>query len=576
MIKEQIKNLIEKSVRSLYSDIQDKEIYFTVEHPADLSHGDYSSNVSLILSKKLGLSPKEVAEKIILEINKSLPENILKVNIAGPGFINFYFKNDFFLENIKKIITNGEKFGSSELGKNKKVLVDYSGPNIAKPFTVGHLRSTIIGDVLANILVFLGYKVIRDNHLGDWGTQFGKQMVAIEKWGSLEALEKSENKVKYLVDLYVKFHEESEKDISLEDLARNRFADLERGEKKAREMYDTTIKYSLEYFDSVYKRLKVNPFDTTLGESFYREYMKGILDELEKRGVARESEGALAVFFNDEKFPPFLIRKANGSTLYATSDLASDKYRLNTYGDDLIIINETGTEQILHFKQLFETEKMLGWIKDGQRVHISHGMYRFKEGKMSTRKGNVIWLEEIIDEAVNKAREINSDVAEEVAISAIKFNDLKRESKQDINFDWKGILDLRGDSGPYLQYSYARANSVLEKAKNENIKAEIKIGKKDAEQNEEGDEKGNEISHLEKIIYYFPEVVERAGKEYSPHYIATYLIEIAGAFNSFYAKEQIVNRDDENSAYRVAITKAFSIVMKNGLNLLGIPVLEKM
>ncbi|MDO8575633.1 MAG: arginine--tRNA ligase [bacterium] len=576
MIKEQIKNLIEKSVRSLYSDIQDKEIYFTVEHPADLSHGDYSSNVSLILSKKLGLSPKEVAEKIILEINKSLPENILKVNIAGPGFINFYFKNDFFLENIKKIITNGEKFGSSELGKNKKVLVDYSGPNIAKPFTVGHLRSTIIGDVLANILVFLGYKVIRDNHLGDWGTQFGKQMVAIEKWGSLEALEKSENKVKYLVDLYVKFHEESEKDISLEDLARNRFADLERGEKKAREMYDTTIKYSLEYFDSVYKRLKVNPFDTTLGESFYREYMKGILDELEKRGVARESEGALAVFFNDEKFPPFLIRKANGSTLYATSDLASDKYRLNTYGDDLIIINETGTEQILHFKQLFETEKMLGWIKDGQRVHISHGMYRFKEGKMSTRKGNVIWLEEIIDEAVNKAREINSDVAEEVAISAIKFNDLKRESKQDINFDWKGILDLRGDSGPYLQYYYARANSVLEKAKNENIKAEIKIGKKDAEQNEEGDEKGNEISHLEKIIYYFPEVVERAGKEYSPHYIATYLIEIAGAFNSFYAKEQIVNRDDENSAYRVAITKAFSIVMKNGLNLLGIPVLEKM
>jgi len=302
--------------------------------------------------------------------------------------------------------------------------------------------------------------------------------------------------------------------------------------------------------------------------------MPSVIEELTKKGIARESEGALAVFFDDEKYPPLLVRRSDGATLYATRDLASDKYRKDTYGDDVIILNEVGSEQMLHFRQLFETEKMLGWFSLGQRVHIAHGMYRFKDGKMSTRKGNVIWLDDIIDQAVNKAKEVTSagndkydekeknEIAEKVAIGAIKFNDLKRESTKDIVFDWDEIMNLKGDTGPYIQYTLARIKAIEKKAIEEGIEISENI-----------DEKND----LVKILTRFPYYVEFSAKQYEVNHIATYLLNLASSFNSYYGENIIVDKDNKiKSSERLALAKAVSVVLQNGMNLLGVPIIDRM
>lgn len=565
MIKDEITDLIKKVLAELGIDIKSQP-NFSVEHPDILTQGDYSTNVALILAKQMKKNPVRLAGEIVQKINQIKPSEISKVEVAGPGFINFYLAPEFFASQTKEILKKGKKFGRNKIGKRKKVIVEYSSPNIAKPFTVGHLRSTIIGDAVANILDFSGYKVIRDNHLGDWGTQFGKLIVALKKWSSLEAIEKSEKPIKDLVDLYVKFHDEAEKEPEgnkvLENEARAWFTKLEQGNKEAKKIWQKCIKLSMKEFERIYKVLDVK-FDTAYGESFFEDKMAAVIADVKKAGIARESEGAYLVFFDNEKYPPFMLLKSDGSSLYALRDLATDKWRKKKYGQEVVIINEVGGEQSLHFKQLFETEKLLGYVKGGERVHVAHGLYRFKEGKMSTRKGNVIWLDDVIAEAVERAGAINKETAEIVAMGALKFNDLKREARGDINFDWDEILNLKGDSGPYLQYSCVRAKAILEKAKQEKVKANYK-------------KVGTEISNLEKIIYRFPEVVERAGREYAPHYLALYLIQLAGEFNTFYGQGKIVDKSDAGSAYKLALTSAFVTVVQNGLSLLGIKVPERM
>lgn len=556
-ITNKIKDLIKIAGNNLGLDL----VVVNIEHPDDIANGDYSTNVALAYAKVLGKSPREIADQIKNHIEKNLPKEISKVEVAGAGFINFYLSRGFFSASIGEIIQN-EKFGNSNIGDGQKVVVEYSSPNIAKPFTVGHLRSTIIGDSVANILSALGYDVIRDNHLGDWGTQFGKMIVAIKKWGDIEKIKKSEKPVHDLVELYIKFHDEAEKDKALDDEARQWFVKLEEGDDEAGTIWSFCISRSIDSFKQIYKQLGVSGFDTWLGESVAGKYIQDVVSELEDKKLLKESEGATLIFFEGEKLPPLMIKKSDGSTLYATRDLATDFMRRKEYGNDVKIINEVGGEQSLYFKQLFETEKMLGWFEEGDRVHVAHGLYRFKEGKMSTRKGNVIWLEEVIAEAISRAGEINKDTAKEVGIGALKFNDLKRESSQDIVFDWDEILSLKGDSGPYLQYAFVRAFSIVEKAEGANIKMSV-------------DNAPENITNLEKILYRFPEVVSRAGEEYSPHYIATYLMELASAFSNFYAQGLIVSVEPD-SVYKVAITKAFSIVMKRGLELLGIPVLTRM
>ncbi len=533
------------------------------EHPAELAHGDYSTNAALVSAKELKLTPRVLAEKIVAVLRENPIKEVAKIEIAGAGFINFYLSTEFLAREVDGILKQGEDFGRQNIGKKKKVLVEFSSPNIAKPFTIGHLRSTIIGDAVAKILSFLGFAVIRDNHLGDWGTQFGKLIVAIKKWGGMNEIAKSPAPVRKLVDLYVRFHTEAKKDPELEDEARQWFVKLEQGEREARSLWEQCVTWSLKEFETLYTRLGV-AFDTAYGESFYEDKITTVVRELEEKKLLRESEGARLVFFPDEVLPSLMILKKDGATLYATRDVATERWRKKEYGDDLVIANETGTEQSLYFKQLFMVEEMLGWFRRGERVHIGHGLTRGKEGKMSTREGTAIWLEEVLDEAVKRAATINPETAEAVGIGALKFNDLKREARQDIVFDWDEILNLKGDSGPYLQYSYARARSVLKKA--EELEVQPQVGK---------EVEPREPTILERLLYRFPEVVERAGREYEPHFITTYLTELAGEFNNWYAHNRILDAGDEAS-YRVTLTEAFATVMKNGLTLLGIPVLEKM
>lgn len=558
MIQEKIKSLIKESLKNL----EIEEVTFVVEHPADLEMGDYSTNVVMVLSKTLKSNPKEVAEKIVEEINKNKIPEIEKVEVAGPGFINFFLSKEFFVESVNEILENKENFGRNTQGNGKKVIVEYSSPNIAKPFTVGHLRSTIIGQAIANILSFSGYEVLKDNHLGDWGTQFGKMIVAIKKFGNESEIENSERPVKNLVELYVRFHDEAEKNKELEDEARAWFTKLEQGDVEARRLWQKCVDWSMVEFEKIYKRLGVS-FDMMLGESFFEDKMKSVLEDLDKTDFYKESENAKLVFFSDEKYPPLMIQKKDGSTLYATRDLATDKYRRDKWNPDLVI-NEVGKEQSLYFQQLFETEEMLGYFKKEQRVHVAHGLYRFKEGKMSTRKGNVIWLEDILDEGILRASKINPETAEVVGMGAIKFNDLKSESSKDIVFNWDEILNLEGDSGPYIQYSYVRTQAVLRKAKEMNIVSNVHNSVES-------------IFTLEKLLYRFPEVVSLSAKQYSPHSVAQYLLNVAHEFSSFYGNNQILNNEDISaSSYKLAIVEATSYVFKNGLNLLGIESPEKM
>ncbi|MEI8249313.1 MAG: arginine--tRNA ligase [Candidatus Taylorbacteria bacterium] len=566
-----------------------------LEYPENPAHGDYSSNVAMVNAKKLGTAPRMLAEKIVESFKQNKPSCVQEVSIAGPGFINFTLTNNAVSEYTRTILKEGVNFGKQDIGRGKTVLVEYSSPNIAKPFTVGHLRSTIIGDSIATILTTLGYTVIRDNHLGDWGTQFGKLIVALDKWGDLNKVKTSTEPIKELVDLYVRFHDEVEGAqesgntslaTDLEEQARGAFQTLEsdilngRDNSELVKTWKTCIELSKKEFDKVYARLGVSfdskRGDTELGESFYISADKSqpVMDQLKVKNILKESEGAQVVFFEGpacagrEKYPPLIIQKSNGASIYATRDLAADWYRKQTYGKkgNLTIINEVGSEQTLYFRQLFEVEKMLGWFTDGERVHVSHGLYRFRDGKMSTRKGNVIWLDDIITEAEARAAKIHEESAHDVALAAIKFNDLKRDSIQDIVFDWDEMMNMTGDSGPYLQYSCVRARAVVEKALGLGIISSL-AGKR-------SDSAGLDL--LERNLVRFADVVAFAGESYKPNAVANYLINLAALFNSFYAQSIIADEKDESSAYKVAVTEAFTIVMKQGLGLLGITIPKKM
>ena len=348
MIREKIKKSIEDALKKL--EIEAKEIH--LEHPEDLSHGDYSTNVAMVLAPKSGLKPLQLAEKLKSDLSKGLQKGgfIEKIDIAGPGFINFYLSPEFFNESIKEILERKSDFGKNDLGKGKKVIVEYSSPNIAKPFTIGHLRSTIIGDSIAKILEFSGHQVIRDNHIGDWGTQFGKLIVAIKKWGDEKKLNKSKNPVKILVDLYIKFHKEVEKNPKLEDEAREWFKKLEQHDKETFSLWKKIVDWSMKEFNRLYGRLGVK-FDEILPESFFEEKMREVLEEIKNKKIGQMSEGALVIFFTEEShLPPLLVQKSDGTSLYATRELATDKYRKEKYGKDIVIINELEESENMYEK----------------------------------------------------------------------------------------------------------------------------------------------------------------------------------------------------------------------------------
>jgi len=599
-----IKNKINLTLTKLLKEFTEGEICFSVEEPENENYGDYSSNVALVTAKILKKSSFELAQEIAekLRSSSSMTEFVDKVEAVKPGFINFWLSEKYLFSQLEKILDEREKFGSKKEDLNKKIVVEYSSPNIAKPFTVGHLRSTIIGDAIANLLEANGWKVFRDNHLGDWGTQFGKQIYAIKTWGKEDEIEKSKNPVKELVSLYIKFHEEAEKNPELDGKARERFKKLENGDPEARRLWQKCVDWSWKEFEKIYQALGIKFTENNglgYGESFFEDKIKPVIEELKVKKLLKESEDAKLVFFPSDKLPPLMILKKDGATLYSTRDLATDKFRLEKYGKDILILNEVGNEQSLYFKQLFEIEKMLAWIKEGQRIHKKHGLYRFKDQKMSTRKGNTIWLEDVLEEAERRAFELQKhqsmfetdgkcvvtksfkkgigaqrhvlgggqrfNVAQEVGIGAIKWNDLKRTSEQDIVFDWDEILNMQGDSGPYLQYAYARTQSVLNKIKNQ--KSKIKNTNRNLKLEKE------EIVLLRALIK-FPDVVDDAGEKFAPNILCNYLFDLAQKFNLFYQKYKIIGSKNED--FRLNLTAGVGQVIKNGLNLLGIQAQEKM
>lgn len=574
------KELTEKIISTLKSDfdldINSSQVEF--ERPQDESHGDWSTNIAMVLSKELKKNPREIAQTIVDSLGNI--EEIEKIEIAGPGFINFTLDHRYFQENLKKLLSDGSDFGKGKI-KNQNIVVEYSSPNIAKPFSIAHLRSTIIGDAVANILEFSGYKVFRDNHLGDWGTQFGKLIYAIKEWGNIDEIKSSENPIKELVNLYVKFHVEADKDKELETRGREWFKKLEDGDKEARELWQICIDLSFKEFNRIYEILDIHFTENDgkgYGESFFEDKMGPVIKELEEKKLLKDSQGAKIIEFPNEEYPPLMILKSDRATLYATRDLATDKFRLEKYGKDVIVINEVGAEQSLYWQQVFKAEELLGWYKPGQRVHKSHGLYRLKEGKMSTRKGKIIWLQDVLDEAITRAKKVidNNDkeynqeeidlISKTVGVGALKWNDLKRQSHLNIEFDWDQILNLEGNTSSYQQYTYARAKSILRDSK-ENKFDEIP----------EGTLSSKYEQAVLKWLERFPETVELAAKEYAPNHIANYLFELAQRFNSFYKQHPVLKAEKESDKQaRILLTQATATVIQNGLNLLGIKTVEKM
>ena len=567
-IVDEIKKIIIESCRDLKLPVIEEEI--KIEHPADVSFGDYSTNIAMILGKQTKTNPKELAQQITNSIDTN--EIVEKVGVAGPGFINFYLKPEFLIKEAEKI--NYENIFESELGetgKGKTMVIDYSAPNIAKPFGIGHLRSTDIGQGIYNIYKILGWNCIGDNHIGDWGTQYGKLVASIKKWNEKDLKDLT---IDDLERLYVKFHKEAESDEKLIDEGREWFAKLEKGDKEAREIWQKCIDISMVEFDKVYRLLGVK-IDFIHGESFYEDKLEEVTKEIIDKGITKKSEGAEIIEFED--MPPAMLQKSNGTTTYFTRDMATIKYRMENWKPNLIIY-EVGADQQLHFRQVFKVAEMMNWMPSEGMVHVAHGLIRWPTGKFSTRKGDTIHLSDVIDKAMEKAKEVagKSTVAknltndeklemiESVAIGAIKFNDLSSDPRKDVIFDWDKIMSLEGDSGPYLQYTYARCKSVLTKTK---IKEQKNI-------NEIPENINDDEMALIKEFYRFEEKIMEASTRFSPAVIAEYLLGVARKYNEFYAKNRIINQEEET--FRVFLTRTTASILNIGLGLLGIKTIEKM
>ena len=554
MIKQEIENLIEKTIGK-------KAV---VETPDNFSYGDFSTNIAI----KEKLNAQEVADKL------RVSPLFEKVEVVT-GFVNFFLNSEYFLENLQQILKQKEKYGQSQIGKGKTIVIDYSAPNIAKPFGIGHLRSTIIGQAIYNLYKFSGYKTIGDNHLGDWGTQFGKLICQIELNIKNEKLKIEELNIEKLEQLYVEFHKEAEKNPSLNDEARAWFKKLEEGDKKAKEIWQACKEISLKEFDRIYNLLGVK-IDNTLGESFYLDKMPEIFEEMKKKKLTKQNEGAWVVEFENNILPSLVLTKSDGATTYFLRDLATIKYRLKKWKPS-IIAYEVGVDQSLHFKQLFKTTEMLGWTKDVRFEHIVHGLMRSKTGKFSTRRGDTVHLEDVLQEAIDKAKEIintseidknlpekeKNELAKQIGIGAVKYNDLSQHHSRDIVFDWDKIINLKGNSGPYLQYAFARTQSVLEKASGSPTSAKF------------GEVNFNELQEFEKILLkkllHFSEVVEQATVTSSPNLICNYIFDLSQSFNLFYNEVSILKANTkEQKEFRLALTFAVGQVIKNSLTLLGI------
>ena len=563
------KNIIAEEVKKV-TNIDN--IYEYIEVPANREMGDYSLPC-FKLARELKKAPQMIANDIKEQL-KFEEELISKIEVVN-GYLNFYINPIALVKTVLEEFSNKQsEFGNSNIGENKTIVIDYSSPNIAKPFHIGHLRSTVIGNALYNIYKFLGYNVIGINHLGDYGTQFGKLIEGYKRWGKEYDIES--NPIDELTKIYVRINNLCKEDESVLEECRNNFKKLEDRDEYCTELWQKFRKLSLKEFQRVYDLLDVH-FDSLNGEAFYSDKMAEIVSILEKTGKLVESEGARVINLDEYDMPPCIIEKTNGSTTYATRDLAAIMYRTRTYNFDKAIY-VTSYEQILHFKQVFETAKLLGLDKkytDGL-IHVPFGMVQLKTGKMSTREGNIIKLEDLLNEAISRVSKVieekNSDlenkeeVAKKVGIGAVIFNDLYNSRIKDEIFDWDTMLNFNGETGPYLQYMYVRTNSVLEKVnKMPNINTiNVELLQDNASVN------------LIKEMYNFGSIVKQAADKNEPYIISRYLINIAQLFSSFYNENKIICDDKKMQEARIYLTYCTNILLKNGAGLLGIKMPDKM
>lgn len=549
--------------------VSDFDVGAVVEIPPNAAMGDYAFPC-FQLARVLRRAPAAIAEELAGAVQEH--PAILRVEVVN-AYVNFFLDPGYAAERvIGEVLARGMEVGSSAEGAGKTVVIDYSSPNIAKPFHIGHLRSTIIGHSLGRIFESQGYRVVRLNHLGDWGTQFGKLIVAYRRWGDDAKLKREP--IKELLALYVRFHEEAEADPSLEDEARAAFKRLEEGGEEEVALWQEFRRLSLEEFEEHYRRLGVT-FDSYAGESAYNERMEAVVGELEESGLLTESEGALVVDL--EGLPPCLIKKKDGATLYATRDLAAALHRYEAYRFEHLFY-VVGAPQQLHFQQVFGVLRRMGRSWVDRCEHIAFGHIRFGDGQLSTRKGNVIFLKDLLDEAVRRVAAIieernpglegKADVAEAVGIGAVLFNDLAHNRIKDITFDWESALSFEGDTGPYVQYTHARAASLLRRAEEE-LRVDV-----DGLAPEGSELVEAETFQLVKRLAEFPEALQRAAEAREPSEIARYLLTLCREFNSFYHAHRIVQ--SEAAASRLALTKAVKTVIARGLFLLGIRAPEAM
>ena len=545
---------------------------FEVKLSESIEHGHISTNAAFALAKIKKTSPKEAAEDIRSYLHKNTPTDYFDhIDIAGKGFVNMYLTPQTIANELSKITRMGSRYGRPDKKPGETVIIEYSSPNIAKPMHVGHLRTTIIGDALARIFDFVGYKVVRWNYLGDWGTQFGKLIAAYKLWGSKI---KGADSVDKLNELYVKFHKEIKKHPELEEKGREEFAKLEKGDKKNKKLWKKFKKDSIKEFNKIYNLLGVH-FSVNIGEAFYSKYTDDVINLLIEEEIATESEGALIVDLERFDLPTVMVRKSDGATLYTTREIANLKYRKDEYKPSKILY-VVGNEQALHFSQLFAISKLLGFSEDVDLVHVKHGLISKGDGKkLSTREGTAIKLEELLDKAISLAKkniekrehsfkdgEIK-DVSKAIGLGAIKYNDLSQNRTSDISFDWDKMLSFEGNSGPYLQYTYARLKSILRKAG--------RIPKSNINSIENENDQALALKLAE-----FPDVLQRTIDAYQPNYLANYLYELSREINSFYHSEPVLYSEPGARSLRLNLVKVSSRVLKTGLGLLGIEVVEKM
>lgn len=541
--------------------------------------GDYQTNIAMKLKGKLDVkNPREVAQKIHDQTKTEKPcELISKIEIAGPGFINIFLDDNWLCGRVINIIKD-ERIGVPVINKGDNAVIDYSSPNIAKTMHIGHLRSTVIGSALYRILKFAGYNVIGDNHIGDWGTQFGKLIVAYNNWLDEDNLNK--DPVGELERLYVEFGRHAENDPQLEDQARQELVKLQKGDKDNRRLWKKFVELSMLRFNDIYERLNVK-FDVVYGESHYDYLLDDLVNDLKEQGIAERSEGAYVIFLDDYNLHPYLIQKSDGAFLYATTEIACLKYRIDKW-KPAKIITVTDSRQETHFKQLKAVADKLGLDKVTDIIHVSFGRLTFGGEIMATRSGNVIKLKELLDEAKSRAKKIVDEasphlpeeerdrIAETVGTSTIKYFDLSQNRTSDITFDWDSALALQGNTATYLLYAYARIQSIFRKY-------EANTGNnRDFIYNHELKFVNNDEAKLVKFALSFPRYIEIAVNSYKPNVICDFIYNLSQEFSSFYNKHRVLNAEDTSPESRLLICDLVSKTLKKGLELLSITPLDRM